>query len=196
VKRWTLATLALVIGATPSHAHLVTSGLGPLYDGALHFVLSPDDVLAVIAVALFAGLRGPAPGRIALVTLPACWVIGLLLSPLIPLYWMNGAKAGLIFAVGGLAAMNLALPKWSTVVAAALIGIIFGADNGASLVATPSTLAGLAIGIVVTLALLLGLVISITLRLGDVPGRVAGSWAAATGLLMAGWAFRQVGHFP
>ena len=53
-----------VVLCPAAQAHLVTTGLGPIYDGVGHFFLSPEDVLIAIALALFAGMRGPAAGRI------------------------------------------------------------------------------------------------------------------------------------
>jgi hypothetical protein len=40
-------------------AHLNSSGTGPIYDGLLHFFLSPEDIVPVIALAMFTGFRGP-----------------------------------------------------------------------------------------------------------------------------------------
>jgi hypothetical protein len=47
-RAWTpRAMVAAVLMAGPgvAQAHLVTSGLGPFYDGALHVLLSPGDLL-------------------------------------------------------------------------------------------------------------------------------------------------------
>ena len=38
--------LALAGGASSAEAHLVTTGLGPIYDGIGHFFLTPEDVIA------------------------------------------------------------------------------------------------------------------------------------------------------
>ena len=62
---------ALLLWPGAAHAHLVTTGLGPVYDGISHLFLSFDDLLPVVAMALLAGLNGPAAGRRALFTLPA-----------------------------------------------------------------------------------------------------------------------------
>ena len=34
-----------------SHAHLVNTGLGPVYDGVSHFALTPEDLLPALALA-------------------------------------------------------------------------------------------------------------------------------------------------
>ncbi len=63
--------LALASCPSRAEAHLVTTGLGPLYDGLFHFALTPEDLVPVLALALLAGLRGVTYGRRALFVLPA-----------------------------------------------------------------------------------------------------------------------------
>jgi len=65
-------------------AHLVTSGLGPFYDGALHLVISPDDLLGLLAAALLAGLQGATTGRLTVVVLPLAWFIAGLIGLSLP----------------------------------------------------------------------------------------------------------------
>ena len=45
-----------------AQAHLVTTGLGPVYDGIGHFCLAPDDSIPVVALALLAVSLLPACG--------------------------------------------------------------------------------------------------------------------------------------
>src|SRR5690349_17143418 len=47
-----------LMSAAPAEAHLNTTGMGPLYDGLVHFFLSPEDIIPVLALALLTGLRG------------------------------------------------------------------------------------------------------------------------------------------
>ena len=49
-----------------ARAHLTDTGLGPIYDGIAHLLLSFDDLLPVVALALLAGLNGARAGRIVL----------------------------------------------------------------------------------------------------------------------------------
>ena len=47
-RAWTpraMVAAVLLAGPGVAQAHLVTSGLGPFYDGALHVLLSPGDLL-------------------------------------------------------------------------------------------------------------------------------------------------------
>src|ERR1039457_3005757 len=47
----------------PAEAHLNSTGMGPVYDGLMHFLTSPEDFAPVLALALLAGLRGASYGR-------------------------------------------------------------------------------------------------------------------------------------
>ena len=53
----------------PAEAHLNSTGMGPFYDGLVHFLMSPEDIIPVFALALLAGLRGANYGRRALFVL-------------------------------------------------------------------------------------------------------------------------------
>jgi hypothetical protein len=79
MRRLWIAACALLLWPWRAEAHLVTTGLGPVYDGIGHLVLTPEDWVPVVALALFAGLRGAAAGRGALCLLPVAWVAGGLL---------------------------------------------------------------------------------------------------------------------
>ena len=57
-----VALMTIVAAARPAHAHLMTTGLGPFYDGLTHLLVSPECLLPMIALALLAGLRAPASG--------------------------------------------------------------------------------------------------------------------------------------
>jgi hypothetical protein len=87
-------TLIVAIGLLfyPSYtsAHLVTTGLGPVYDGIGHLVMTPEDLIPTLAIALFAGLRGAAPGRRALFVLPLAWFAGGLLGVIMFGWLMRG----------------------------------------------------------------------------------------------------------
>src|SRR5438128_7140436 len=76
---WMLASV-LLLASCPGQAaaHLVNSGLGPFYDGIAHLFVTPEDVLAVVALALLAGLGGKPCGRAVLFVLPAAWLAGAL----------------------------------------------------------------------------------------------------------------------
>src|SRR5208282_584569 len=66
--------LAFLPGA--AQAHLVETGLGPVYDGVAHFALSPEDWVPIAGAALLAGLRGKDHARLAILLLPIACLIG------------------------------------------------------------------------------------------------------------------------
>jgi urease accessory protein len=55
--------LALALWPSLAEAHLVTTGLGPVYDGLVHFAMTPEDLIPTFALALLAGLRGASHSR-------------------------------------------------------------------------------------------------------------------------------------
>src|SRR5687768_17227229 len=88
---WSLISGLLIslLLATSANAHLVNTGLGPFYDGVSHVLLSPEDLIPVIAMALLAGLNGPIAGRHTLFALTGSWLVAgvagsLVAKPLLP----------------------------------------------------------------------------------------------------------------
>jgi hypothetical protein len=69
-------TVLIAICPAPAEAHLNATGMGPVYDGMAHFLMSPEDVVPVLALALLVGMRGASYGRRALFVLPAAWLLG------------------------------------------------------------------------------------------------------------------------
>jgi hydrogenase/urease accessory protein HupE len=188
------AATLLLWRPTPGHAHLVTTGLGPLYDGVSHFALTPEDLLPALALALLAGQRGARAGRFALFALPGAWLAGGLAGLARPTIEAAPALTTLSFlALGGLVAAEARLrPEWVAGLAL-IVGALHGYLNGASMSAARLGVLGL-VGIVsilfVTVALAAAMVVAIRAPGGRIAVRVAGSWIAAIGLLLLGWALR------
>jgi hydrogenase/urease accessory protein HupE len=181
--------------ATPAEAHLNSTGMGPIYDGMMHFLLSPEDISPVLALALLAGLRGTSYGRRALFVLPVAWFVGGLLGSITTA--SNGgtvlsATSFLLF--GGLLALDAKLSLRITTVLAVLLGLYHGFFNGVGMgpfgLATLALL-GLASAVFVLVALSTAFVVQLRAHWARTAVRVAGSWIAACGLLMMGWAFRN-----
>ena len=177
-----------------AHAHLVTTGFGPFYDGVSHFLLTPEDALPALALALLAGLRGARAGRVALFAFPGAW----LLCGLAGLAWPTASPTGMLttvsfVALGGLVAADARLrPGW-VVGLALVLGSVHGYLNGAAMAQAKLGLPGLA-GVVaalfVAVALAAALVVALHAPWARIAVRVAGSWIAATGLLLLGWSLR------
>jgi urease accessory protein len=188
------AIAALVLWPAPAHAHLVTTGLGPLYDGISHVFLSPEDLFPVLAMALLAGLNGPRAGRFTLFFLPAAWLLGGIGGYRFPTTAATTAVTSLSFLVlGGLVAADFRLPVAIVGGLASALGLLHGWRNGAALGQAqrePLALVGIATAIFVVVALVGAVVVSLRAPWTRIAVRVAGSWIAAIGLLLLGWGLR------
>jgi hypothetical protein len=189
-----VALTAIVAAARPAHAHLMTTGLGPFYDGLTHLLVSPEYLLPMIALALLAGLHGPRFGRAVLFALPAAWlagnVVGLLVAPHVA---MPVATAAVTIVVGGMAAAGRPLPLALVMGFAIVVGVLAGGLNGVELATTgasPLAAAGSAAALFVVVSLVTGQVASLRAAWARIAVQVAGSWIAAIGLFMLGWAVR------
>jgi hydrogenase/urease accessory protein HupE len=185
---------AVLMSALPSEAHLNTTGMGPIYDGLMHFLMSPEDFVPVLALALLAGLRGAAYGRRALFVLPVAWLLGGLAG-------LSAAAAnphpfiaaGWFLLLGGLLAADAKLPLRVTTALAALLGLYHGYLNGTGMglfETAAVALLGLVFAVFVLVALAAAFVVRLRAEWARIAVRVAGSWIAASGLLMLGWAVR------
>ena len=186
-----LAVLALLVLPGAAQAHLVTSGLGPFYDGALHLLLSPAGLLGLAAAALLAGLRGREAARLTVITLPIAWLLGGVIGLLHPvtqdLAWLSVLS---FIVLGGLVAADAALRPVSVASLAGLYAGFQGLSDGSALAAAGAGGVGL-LGVVLAVLLLAlfisALVVSLQRFWARVAVRVAGSWVAAIGMLMLGW---------
>jgi len=168
--------------------HLVTTGLGPFYDGASHLALSPEDILPVLALAMLAGLRGPHFGRLALAALPIAWLAGgiaglshgvLVVAPSIPLFFC--------LLLGVLLVVNPELPGVRLGGLAAFLGLLHGYQNGTAMAQDGSGalgLPGIAASLTVMVALTSAFVVSIRTGRGRAAVRFTGVLVAAGGVLI------------
>ncbi len=196
-------TLRLAFGASglcveEAEAHLVTTGVGPVYDGVAHFVLTPESFLPVIGLAILAGLRGSAHGRWVLLILPALWFIGGVCGAITGRLLGEPIAIISLLATGGFAAADLPLPLWATALLAALTGFALGYADG-SILPLDGTGARILLGMVgavfVTFALTVMLILPLRSRAARIAMRVLGSWIAASGLLLFGWWLRSGSPF-
>lgn len=190
----TLAALLVALGCSSARAHLEATGMGPLYDGLLHFLTSPADLASALALALLAGLRGAAHGRCALFVLPAAWLLG-------GLGGLNAAASAgsalgtalTLLALGALVVADVKLSLRSLGALAALLGLVHGYFNGSGMgVSVASVIAalGVAAAVFVLVALVTAFVATLCAHWARIAVRVGGSWIAASGLLLLGWSLR------
>ena len=45
LPRYCFVVFASIFAAIPAEAHLNSTGMGPIYDGLMHFLMSPEDLL-------------------------------------------------------------------------------------------------------------------------------------------------------
>jgi hydrogenase/urease accessory protein HupE len=189
------AGFALLLCPSNAIAHLVTTGLGPVYDGIGHLVMTPEDLIPALAIALFAGLRGAAPGRRALFLLPLAWFAGGLLGVFLEGLPTFPVPAISFVILGLLVAADLKLSNMWVAAVVIVVGFVHGVLNGVALKQGAGVL-GL-IGIMATLFVLVALVSALIVSLKKpwtrIAVRVAGSWVAAIGMLMFGWLIRGQG---
>ena len=186
---------ACVMSPLAAHAHLNSTGMGPIYDGLMHFLMSPEDLVPVLALALLCGLRGATYGRRALFVLPGAWLLGGLAG--LAASTSNGSaivSAVWFLAMGGLLALDAKLSLRVITAIAALLGLYHGYLNGAGLglsFTSAAALLGLIFAVFVLIALAAAFVVQLQAAWARIAVRVAGSWIFASGLLLLGWAVRS-----
>ena len=195
--RWSVLLVAvalLLVAAPEAHAHLMNSGFGPFYDGLAHPFVVAEDLLPVVALGLLSGLGGARRGRWALFALTVSWAAGMAAAafvqgPAAPVWWTG---VGTI-VLGALVAADRSLPLRVVAGLAAVVGATHGFGNGRELSATAGgvlAMTGIVCALFVLASLLAGQVACLKAPWARIVVRVAGSWVAAIGLLMLGWAAR------
>jgi len=189
-----IVLFAVAMCPTSAEAHLNSTGMGPLYDGLMHFLMSPEDLVPALALALLAGMRGAPYGRRASFTLPVAWLVGSLFgltavatagSAVLSSFWF--------LLLGGLVIADAKLPLNVMTALAALLGLVHGYLNGTGMGQSGFALVallGLASAVFILIVLAAAFVVQLRVNWARIAVRVAGSWIAASGLLMLGWSFR------
>jgi urease accessory protein len=183
--------LAMALWPVRAEAHLNSTGLGPAYDGAVHLLFSPEDLVPAFALALLAGLRGATYGRLTLFALPTAWLTGGF-AGIAAGHGSGTAAAAVSFVLlGALVAMDARLSVRMLAALAVSVGLVHGFVNGADM--RPfgvgvQALCGLASALFVLTTLVVAFVVQLRQPWSRIAVRVLGSWIAASGLLMLGWA--------
>jgi urease accessory protein len=188
-----LGPLALFGGVGEAQAHLVTTGLGPVYDGVGHFARTPEDLLPVAGLAVLASLRGPTHARWMLFFLPLLWLVGGLVGFALPKPISEVPAAAVFLTVGGLVAIDAPLPAWGSTAIAAFVGVALGYGDGATMpseVSAVPVLLGIVATVFTVFAIIVALALPLRTPLARLAMRVSGSWIAAAGLLLLGWWMR------
>ena len=194
----------LLMTCSAAEAHIIAARLGDFYTGALHPLTDLQDALLWLALGVLAGAMGADRCRWLVVLVP----LGLLAGFSAALGLATGALAGL-----GMAALTLLLglllaSGWRLpvpVLAALGLGLAACCGAGTAQAVTAETNRGLfAAGLAMAGYVAITLVMALTVRFrrGGAGGgaawrgvalRVCGSWIAAVGLMMGGFALKAGG---
>jgi hydrogenase/urease accessory protein HupE len=196
-RRWFISGGALLAcgKGTPAYAHLVSTELGPFYDGAAHPLVTPEDLLTIAAFAILASFRGTDAGRRTLFALCGGWTTGLVAAfglacalPASPL-----AMPVALLAAGALGIAGARLHGLVLAVSAVLTGFARGVANGGAARTEAGewlTILGIGVSVFAIDALCTALAARLAQLERDIVLRVAASWIAAIALLMLGWELR------
>jgi hypothetical protein len=142
----------------------------------MHLLLSPGDLLGLLAAALLAGLRETRAGRLTILVLPSVWylsgLIGLNLPFTLDLPWLSVLS---FVILGAMVALDPKLPE-------------IGRYWLGSMARSTACSTVLVIALLVSAA-----VVSLRAAWTRIAVRVVGSWVAAIGMLMFGWLARGIG---
>ena len=174
-------------------AHSPVPGIGHFYNGALHPYTTPAHLIALLALGLLLGQRGLKTSSTALVALLFALALGLGLSTPLGHPDTDTALLALAAATGLAVVCALALTRWPLVFLAATLGLLLGLGSGPEALAGGArwgTMFGTLVGAAFCTAYVAPLVAMVqkpALRIGV---RVAGSWLAASALLVLALALR------
>ncbi len=195
VRSVAAAAVVLLVAPEAAQAHLVNSGLGPFYDGVLHLLMSPGDLLGLIAVSLLAGLRGPEAGRWVVIILPLAWLVAAFVGRYTPvavdITWLSTLS---FLVLGLLVALDAQVSPPLLAWLAAGFGGLHGLLNGSALAAIgagTSTLLGIIMAVWMLALLTTAAVVPLRAVWSRTLVRVAGSWIVAVGMLVLGWALQS-----
>jgi urease accessory protein len=190
-----LVASSILFWAKTADAHLVSTGAGPFYDGTAHFFLTYEEILPVIALSLFAGLRGARHGRWAIAVLSASWIAGAIAG----LYFSklvlppHLSTILLLLIPGVFLAFDWNLPFKGVLILTSLLGFFLGFSNGIAFSEQTRFLGilGSATAALIVAVFSASLAVSLSRGWTRIAIRVAGSWLTALGLLALGWSLRS-----
>jgi hydrogenase/urease accessory protein HupE len=142
---------------------------------------------------VLAGLRGRDHARRVILVLPLAWLLAGLFGAAARISLPDSLSWVPLLVLGGLVAADFRLPAAATTAIAAAVGFFLGLANGYAMAQAGAGVRGV-VGIVgaVFVVTTLGTACAAAWQSGwlRIAWRVAGSWIAASGLLLLGWSLR------
>jgi len=187
MKRLALFATAVMLLTEPANAHAPIKGIGAFYNGMLHPLIVPAHVLLLVGLGLLLGQHTPKISRPAWSAFALALVAGLAAAA------ASGAQVSLpvLLVLAFLAALLVILDRPVGVTIAVGLGIAAGIVIGLS--SRPETtisrelwlgLTGAAFGAVLILSYVGGLAATVSRPWQRIAVRVAGSWIAASALIV------------
>jgi len=179
---------ALLMATTSARAHDVASGVGGFYGGLLHPLLVPAHMLALVGLGLWIGQHASRPRAVLLGLFAASLAAGVIV--IVSAFAVTGADDAILVvaAVAGLAAA-IARPQWLLVSAplSAIAGAAIALDSvpqEISMTATFLALAGSAVAAFLIVMMMADLTVYWRRDWQRIAIRIAGSWIAASAILV------------
>jgi hydrogenase/urease accessory protein HupE len=195
-RRWALGLL--LSAPAIAEAHIVSTRLGDFFAGALHPLTDPADLLCWVALGLLAARAGARSARWLVVAVPLALMAGVALASLHAVPGAGVIAGVLLVGLGAVLALDRVLGLPALLIVAVATMLLRGVANAAGVSDTTDfVLYVLGVGgigyVVMTLFMAVSVGFVEPARAGGwrlVALRVAGSWIAAIGLMLGGFALR------
>jgi urease accessory protein len=190
---------ALLASAKSADAHILASRLGDFYAGALHPLTDLQDLILWAALGVLAGSLGPSQGRWLVLVFPLGLLAGLVLGLAFGVVSAGPvADAGMTVVLGLVLAAEMQIPAATLCSVALGLALMRGAANAGGVGPETNRLlfaAGLAGAGYAAITLTIGLTLAFRgvdagtpVPWRSIAIRAVGSWIAAIGLMMGGFA--------
>jgi len=199
LSRASIAAVILLTTTQSAEAHIVASRLGDFYAGALHPLTDLQDDVLWTALGLLAGSLGATHGRWLVLVLPLGLLLGLSVGLSFGSTWIGPlASSGMMVLLGVLLAVGLRINVAALCAIALVLALMRGVVNAGGVgIATDRVLFGAGLALCGYAFITLITALTLTFRRTDtqpkrtwrdIAIRACGSWIAAIGLMVGGFA--------
>jgi len=186
-----LLAASAILAAVPAQARLIGTGLAAFYGSLTHIVLTPADLLVVVALALLAGQQGTRISRWSLLVFPVAWLASGSVAARFPSASAMPLLTAFAFACAGvLVAFDAKLRPAAVGTFVIAAGSLHGYVNGLTMAwgeVSALGVAGIATAIISLFAIFSAQVITLQTEWSRAAVRVTSGWIAACSVLILGW---------